>query len=151
MKVFIFNRQKAFSINSSLTQKAVFYFLKKEKVNSSEVALYFVTKREIKKLHFKYFNDNTSTDCLSFPLDSPTEKGFLGEVFICPQTALEYAKKKRLNPKEEVLLYVVHSLLHLLGFKDLPKKEKIRMRKKEKESMEFLKTNLLGLIKDQWA
>ena len=149
MKVHLFNHQKTLSINPLLTKKAVAFFLKKSGVKSQEVALYFVEKKEIQRLHEKYFKDPTSTDCLSFPLDSPKEKGFLGEVFICPKVALEYAEKHNVNPYDETLLYVIHSLLHLMGFKDSPQKERIRMQKKEKAGMKLLKKNLLGLSKTQ--
>jgi len=149
VKVHLFNRQKDLAINSLLTKKAVAFFLKKQRVKSIEVALYFIEKKEIQRLHGKYFKDPSSTDCLSFPLDSPKKPGFLGEVFICPQVAIEYAEKNALNPYDETLLYVVHALLHLIGFKDSPQKEKILMQKKEKEGMKLLKTNLLGLSKVQ--
>lgn len=149
MEIHLFNRQKKLAINPLLTKKAVAFFLKTQRVKSSEVALHFIEKKEMQSLHGKYFNDPSSTDCISFPLDSPKEPGFLGEVFICPSVAIEYAKVHDLNPLDETLLYVIHALLHLIGFKDSPPKERIRMQKKEKEGMKLLKTNLLGLSKAQ--
>lgn len=150
MKVFFRNSQKSLIVDAAEVRKAVCFFLQSFQVKSSEVAVYFVTGKKISQLHKKYFNDPSSTDCLSFPFDPPGEKGFLGEVFICPQTAIEYAEEHSLDPYEEALLYLIHSLLHLLGYKDAPRKERILMQKKEKEGMKLLKTNLLGLIKKQW-
>ena len=149
MKILLFNQQKALPIKKTLIKKAILLFFQKYKVKSEEIAVYFVTKSKIKQLHLKYFHDASATDCITFPFDPPTAKGFLGEVFICPQVAREYAAKHKRDPNEEMLLYIMHSLLHLLGYKDFPKKEKIHMQKKEKACMRLLKNNLLFLSKNK--
>ncbi len=101
-----------------------------------ELSVHFVSKREIAKLHELYFQDPTPTDTISFPLDSPGDAKLpcrhLGEVFVCPAVALEYAKKKNLNPYLETTLYLVHGILHLLGYDDMRPRDKQKMRQKEK-------------------
>lgn len=111
--------------------KAVLSFLK---IPFEEVAFYFVTEEEIADLHDKFFEDPTSTDCISFPLD---EK-HLGEVFICPAVAKAYAQKHKGDPYKETALYMVHGLLHLIGYDDQIPKAKEAMRKKEKSCMRHL-------------
>ena len=49
--------------------------------------------------------------------------------------AIEYSK----NPYEETTLYLVHSILHLIGYNDILKKDKNIMQKKENFYMTFLK------------
>lgn len=107
-----------------------------------EVSIYLVSTKAICKLHEEFFQDPSTTDCISFPLD----KKHLGEIFVCPATAVAYAKKKKLNPYRETALYIVHGLLHLLGYDDLRAKDKRTMRKKEKSCMAHL--NGLGVFLD---
>jgi probable rRNA maturation factor len=112
-------------------------------VCSDEVILHFVTKRAIQKKHKDFFNDPTPTDCISFPIDPPLlstpessqtrNKGYhvLGEIFICPKVALEYAKEHPIDPSEELARYIIHGLLHLVGYDDIKKAERLRMRRME--------------------
>lgn len=130
----IFNRQKDLPLNKGSARtlvQSLFDFLK---ISAEEISLYFVTEKEICKLHEQFFQDPTPTDCISFPLD---EKD-LGEIFVCPSVAIQYAKKRKLDPYEETSLYIVHGLLHLLGFDDLEEKARRTMRKKEKSCMRHL-------------
>ena len=96
---------------------------------------------ELAKLHDQFFQDPTPTDCISFPLDQQ----HLGEIFVCAKTAVEYATKRNLPPYEELSLYVIHGILHCLGFDDLEPSEKRIMRKKEKRCMALIKTQDLLL------
>jgi probable rRNA maturation factor len=111
-----------------------------EQISCRELSVYFVTEQRITQLHEEFFNDPTPTDCITFPID----EDFLGELFICPKTAQIYAAKHHLNPYEETSLYVVHGILHLLGYDDLTPAKRRTMRKKEKKCMAHL--NALGVI-----
>ncbi len=64
----------------------------------------------------------------------------LGEVFVCPKTALEYVQKKGGNPYLETSLYLVHGILHLLGYDDLTPKERTKMRQQERSVLKMLKS-----------
>ena len=53
--------------------------------------------------------------------------------------AIEYAEAHKLLPYDEVSMYIIHGLLHLLGYDDLsPDEEKI-MREEEKRCMKYLR------------
>jgi len=130
----VFNRQKDLKIGKSSTRALVQCTLEHLGVSCEEVAIYFVSVKEITQLHDQFFQDPTPTDCISFPLD---EK-HLGEIFVCPSVAIQYSKTKNLEPYAETSLYVVHGLLHLLGYDDLEEKARRCMRKKEKSCMRHL-------------
>lgn len=106
-------------------------------VECEEVALYFVSTKTICELHDQFFQDPSPTDCISFPLGKP----HLGEIFVCPQAAIDYGA-----PYPETTLYIIHGLLHLIGYDDLNPKDKRVMRKKEKSCMAHL--NALGVRLD---
>jgi probable rRNA maturation factor len=142
MNILVFNKQKDLKIPIKQVKKLVSAFLCFEKVDCSEVSLYFVSEKVICQLHDQFFQDPTSTDCISFPLGID---GSLGEVFICPLTALLYAEKKGLDPYQETALYIIHGLLHLIGYDDLEEKQRRIMRKKEKSCMRHLEDKNISL------
>lgn len=130
----IHNSQKDLKFDKGATRALVEAVLSFLKVSFEEVSLYFVTEKQIAKLHSQFFNDCSPTDCISFPID----ENHLGDIFVCPAVAIRYAKKRGLDPYRETALYVVHGLLHLIGYDDLEKKAKEAMRKKEKSCMRHL-------------
>lgn len=132
VKFNVYNRQKALPINKTSVQRvmeALYSFLS---IQCDEMSVYFVGTRKISQLHKDFFNDPTPTDCITFPIDS----AYLGDIFICPEAALRYDPK---SPYEETKLYLIHGILHLLGYDDLEPKAKQTMRKMEKKCMDHLK------------
>lgn len=134
MIIGIYNRQNDLKIDKRAARTLVLATLSYLKASFKEVTIYFVTEKRIAKIHDQFFQDPTSTDCISFPIDQE----HLGEIFVCPAVALQYAKKKGLDPYNETALYIIHGLLHLLGFDDLGQEERRTMRKKEKSCMRHL-------------
>jgi len=110
-----------------------------EGTSAGEVELFFVSEERICALHHEHFNDPTPTDCMTFPMDpvGPDCK-MLGSVFVCPKIAICYAKEHGQDPYRECMLYVVHGLLHLLGYKDKIESDKLEMRKAEETCMAIL-------------
>ena len=127
-----------------------------EEKKFDEVSIFLISDAQTRKIHKQFFNDPSPTDCMSFPMDSCTLGGcidfpelcddelddlglkILGEIFVCPKTAIEYAAQYKKNPYEEVTLYIVHGLLHLLGYDDIEKNARSEMRKAEKKHMKQL-------------
>jgi probable rRNA maturation factor len=102
------------------------------RIECEEISVYFVSEKKICELHAEFFNDPSPTDCISFPVDDD----YLGDIFISPLAANRYDPAR---PYEEVLLYLVHGILHLIGFDDVHANEKRSMRKMEKKCMDHLK------------
>lgn len=145
MDVYIFDQQTDLFISKQQVENLVKEFLKFEEVRCDEVYIQFVDTDYICSLHEEYFDDPTTTDCISFPIDQEEEMDYrvLGEVFVCPQTAVDYVKINEGDPYWEVSLYIVHGLLHLMGYDDIGKDEPL-MRREEKRAMDRLKQmNLL--------
>lgn len=134
MKVHVASKQTAFPLSPASVRQVVKAVLAYENVTTEEVGVYFVSTEKICALHDEFFNDPTPTDCITFPID----EAFLGEIFICPETALNYVKNSGGDKYQETTLYLIHGLLHLLGFDDLDPKEKRKMRAREKLHMEQL-------------
>ncbi|MEZ5314806.1 MAG: rRNA maturation RNase YbeY [Chlamydiales bacterium] len=150
MKVFVFDEQSDLSIDPDSVQPIVSQVLVKEKYSTDEVSVHFVTTKMIVELHKKFFRDPSPTDCISFPIDQHQFLGshVLGEIFICPRTGIEYILKKNSkdqNYYHEITLYLVHGLLHLIGYNDIGEHDRAKMRKAEQKLMTFLIRNQILL------
>jgi probable rRNA maturation factor len=149
VKITVYNKQKDLAISSHAVKNIVRAILALEKQACDEVAIHFVTTKAISLLHEEYFNDPSTTDCISFPMDEESEMGYrvLGEVFVCPETAINYAQRHKSDAHDECMLYIVHGLLHLMGYDDLEPCLKASMRRAEKKHMVQLKKLNLRLTR----
>ena len=144
MKVLVFNQQEDLSLAPESVKPVVKHVLSSEKRHTDELAVYFVTTEEISRLHKEFFDDPSPTDCISFPMDEEQASGYhtLGEIFICPKTAIDYVLKTGEEVNEdcyrELTLYLVHGLLHLIGYDDVKKDDCAKMRAAECHHMEPL-------------
>lgn len=101
------------------------------------VNLVFVSNQKIRALNRKYFGMDLSTDVISFPSgkDFPEPSGFMGDVVISSDKAAQNAAFYGVSFDEEISLYVIHGILHLLGFEDKTKKGRAKMRSLEDECL----------------
>ena len=74
-----------------------------------ETDIYFVGERRIRELHAEFLGDPTPTDVITF---------HHGEIFICPAVADDQRQAHRLTLQDELLIYMIHGLLHLCGYQD---------------------------------
>src|ERR1700733_15120426 len=142
MHINISNRQSALDLRGTRPQikKLVHFVLDLERKSCDELSIFFVTDRVLRKMHKDFFNDDSPTDTISFPLDD----SYLGDLFVCPETACSYAALHGLDPYKETTLYIVHGLLQLLGYDDTTPHVRLVMRKAEKRCMNALSKQ--GLI-----
>lgn len=141
------NQQDEFNISAKQIEEIAKKILSHYKVKTDEISFYFVDEQTISDLHKQFFDDNSVTDCITFPLDPPntSSPSNLGEVFVCPKTAEKYATSNQLDTYQEITLYVIHGILHLLGYDDIdPSDEKI-MREQEQICMKILNDDNLAL------
>lgn len=94
-----------------------------------EVNLILVGKPEIIEMHRAYFGKNTETDVISFPMDEPdpeTGNTVLGDIAVSVDAADKFIRPGR-TIGDEVFLYALHGLLHLIGYDDLEPAAKRKM------------------------
>lgn len=146
MRVEVHNGQKALEISFPAVRSLVRAILNRYGSLADSMHVHFVSTERICQLHADFFNDPSVTDCITFPFEKPPVgiKYLLGDLFICPQTALKYAKRHKIDPYRELSLYIVHGLLHLLGYDDIDPKERRKMRRAETECLLILESR--GLL-----
>ncbi len=85
----------------------------------------------VNKEHLKH---DYYTDIITFNYN--TEK-INGDLFISIDRVFENAEKENVPRETELLRVIIHGILHLLGFNDKTKKEKVIIRAKEDESLKL--------------
>ncbi|MHB8154737.1 MAG: rRNA maturation RNase YbeY [Candidatus Omnitrophota bacterium] len=135
MKITLQNQQKKVPLPAGKIKKLILKVLKGEQVKESGwINICFVDNTQIKKFNTKFLKINGSTDVLAFNLSDKKEKNvILADIMVSAQEALKQARTYKTTLDYELSLYVVHGLLHILGFDDHTKREIKLMRKKESQ------------------
>lgn len=148
MQVLVSNKQRILPLSLASVRKVVIRSLVLEGVTCDEVSIGFVDVPTICSLHDRFFNDPSPTDCITCPIDPPNTPGYcvLGEVFVSPQAAIDYVAT---DDKEkiywELTLYVIHGLLHLLGYDDIEEEDEREMRAAEQRILKVLRSEELRI------
>lgn len=126
----ILDEQKHLDLNhphlSLLAQKV----LTAEKALSGHLGVWFTDDAHIKKHHKKYLNKNTVTDVISFGYPKSAvgaEPPHLGDVMVSVERAVKVCGRYKEAPDREAARYMVHGILHLLGYDDQGVRQNRRM------------------------
>lgn len=101
-----------------------------------DLSLAFLTDPALAALHAAFLADPTSTDVITFA-GNPAF-GTAGEICVSVDTAATYAARSGHDFARELLLYVIHGWLHLVGYDDLAPAKKRRMRAAESRALALL-------------
>lgn len=91
----------------------------------------FVTNAAIRKINRKFLQHDFATDVISFPLGTD----LVGELVISAEYAAGEAKTRRIPVEEELLRYVAHGILHLLGYDDHRPADRAKMWKRQEREL----------------
>jgi probable rRNA maturation factor len=99
-----------------------------------ELSLALVGNARMAELHEQFMNVPGPTDVLTFELDHDARgRVTAGEVVVCVPYALREAARRGVPPRDELLLYALHGMLHLCGYDDLTDRDFAKMHKREDE------------------
>lgn len=132
-EVVVVNANKSFRINESFIKKIAEHTLKiLRKTGAKKLDIVFLSDPAIRQLNKRYKNRNSATDVLSFDL------GSFGQILISSDTALKNSARFKSSFEEELVLYVIHGILHLFGYDDTTDAAKRMMSDKEERLLERL-------------
>jgi probable rRNA maturation factor len=135
----IANQQCHVTVDRRLLRRALRRVLRMAGVDKAFISVAIVDDDTISQLNWKYLRHRGPADVLSFPLDDDLNGGRLeGEVIVSAQTAARRAPQYGWTTHDELLLYVVHGTLHLVGHDDRTPRQQADMRRKEQEVLEGL-------------
>jgi probable rRNA maturation factor len=132
IQVEIANEQSKHVFDSELLQEAVRIVLVGELIDQGEVSVAIVDDATMRFLNRKYLQHDYATDVLSFLL-SPSGKPLEGEIIVSADTAARESARYGWNEADELLLYLIHGALHLVGYDDTSDAERECMRAKEQQ------------------
>jgi len=131
----------AFSLKNKkdLTGIILHLFKKENNVDLESLTYIFCTDQYLRKLNRRFLNHDYYTDILTFVL---SDKGnpLVSEIYISIDRVKENSQKLNISQHNEILRVIFHGALHLCGYNDNTDRQKIRMRQKEDEYLNMLRS-----------
>jgi len=96
-----------------------------------EIDLAVVGTEEIAALNRRYLGRAGATDVLSFDLSDEGQPDIAAQIVVCGDVAAAVGRALGHPARRELMLYVVHGLLHLMGYDDTTPRAADRMHARE--------------------
>jgi probable rRNA maturation factor len=146
----VIKNKSGIKINTRLLKKIVnYYIVDVLKENGYSLGVFLVKPSKIAEINEKFLQHEGVTDVISFnyaEFDGVVDELgvnkmslLYGEVYVCPQVALEQSKKFKTTPCEEFLRYVIHGILHIKGYDDLNPQDRKKMRTQENNALKKIR------------
>lgn len=103
-------------------QRVVDAALADEGLTNCALTVLVVADEESARLHQEHFGDPDPTDVMTFPdgsVDPQSSLTLLGDLAVGADVAVRAAAERGRHTSDELTLYVLHGLLHILGYDDL--------------------------------
>ena len=135
------NQQKKVRLNLPRIKKIASKILKLSKVSGAHLSIAFISNQKIKILNKQYLRHDYPTDVISFDFSEKKQrvKYLNGEILVSAEMAAQNARTFGTNAEQQIILYILHGTLHLLGYNDHTPNEIKQMRKTEEKLMSALK------------
>lgn len=136
---FIDERETETPIDFDRMERAVAKILADAGVERGRMEIVVLDAEPMRETNVQFLGHDYPTDVLAFALEDDLENGLLeGNVLVCPDVAAERAPEFGWDAAEELLLYVIHGALHLVGYDDHSPEDAPTMRAKEREYLAFV-------------
>jgi len=139
MSIFIHNKHSEIQIDNLDLKKKVDAIMASLNCLDKEISILLMGDDDIRQLNKEFRDYDKPTDVLSFPQNSDEDPPIpgeiiLGDIAISLDIAKTQAKEHGLKLKEEVILLLIHGILHLLGYDhEISEQEENKMRNKTRE------------------
>lgn len=101
-----------------------------ERVSIDYLGIILCERPQHLELHRRFLGDPSPTDVLAFDFE-PSSGKIDGEVYVDLDTANERHREFDSTFREEVLRYVLHGVLHLIGYRDKNSADAEKMRERQ--------------------
>ena len=110
----------------------------------SLLSIILTNERDMEKINNEFLKHEGTTDVITFDYQEQQIEE-IGEIYICLEVVEQQAKDFSNSFDKELLLYLVHGMLHLIGLEDKAEEEKIVMRAAEREIIQLIEQNFDNL------
>lgn len=124
------NNQTQHPVDSARLIEAARCVLRGQGVQQGSLSIAVVQDSVIHDLNRRFLQHDYPTDVLSFLLDAAPER-VEGEVVVSADTAADRCGSYGWSLQDELVLYVVHGVLHLVGYDDGTAAQREAMRERE--------------------
>jgi len=131
IEIEVTNHQSHMTLETARLEAAVQAVLEDAATAAAAVSVAVVDDATIRQLNGRYLKHDGPTDVLSFVLQRSPDR-LEGEVVVSAERALAVAPQFGWAPAEELLLYVIHGALHLVGYDDGTRRGRAAMRRRER-------------------
>jgi probable rRNA maturation factor len=115
----VLDEQDEFEVDLEKVRSVCERILDNHKIRSGRINVVLVDSDTIRQYNRDFLQHDYQTDVISFPLEDRRNKGHLeGELLVCTEIAKSRAEEFGWTAEEEMLLYVIHGMLHLTGYND---------------------------------
>ena len=139
MSILVNNIQSAHKIDIRWLKKQARVILESLDMRDCELSILLTDDAGIHDLNRDYRDKDRPTDVLSFPQDEDAvnEKGdrLLGDVVISVDTASRQAGDHHLSLQEELILLLIHGILHLMGYDHETSRQDARIMKQKTQDV----------------
>jgi probable rRNA maturation factor len=101
--------------------------------NGHELGIYILEGEEMIRLNETFLRHRGVTDVITFNYAECPDGLLKGEIFVCVDEAFIQAKHFGASWQEELVRYIVHGILHLLGYDDRRKTDRLKMKRRENQ------------------
>ena len=129
-KVSIASPQELVKLDRPRLREIVRQVMAEEDIKDYEISLAFVDNPTIHGINKRFLEHDEPTDVITFPYSSG--KVLVGELVIGVEVALEQARVGGHEVDAELALYVIHGLLHLVGYDDKDAHDRKQMRVRDR-------------------
>jgi len=113
------SRQRLLPVPAADVRAVVRVVFAAQQAGAPRLAVHVLDDAAIRALNARWLGHDRPTDAIAFDYGAdPEARGPRGEVCVSAETAVREARARRRDPLDELLLYVAHGTLHLLGWDD---------------------------------
>lgn len=134
IRVNVSNHQSLFEVDDAQVVAAVNSVLKGHRITSGDVSVAVVDDPQIHVLNREHLNHDYPTDVLSF-LYEASDTSIDGELIVSTDTARRVGAEHGMQEHDELILYIVHGTLHLVGLDDDTAAAQTEMRENERRHL----------------
>ena len=137
-RVRIVRRSAARALSGRKIREAVGHVLRRHGVGECDLEVAILGAAGMRRLNEEWLGHEGPTDVITFDLGEGEARrtgAAAGQVNVCWPIAQRQARLRGVRPEVELLLYVVHGVLHLLGYDDQGRAAAGRMHGKEDEML----------------
>ena len=131
------NEQTSLAVQESKLELAVHSVLEDSEYRHGMISIAVVDDSTIHQINRQFLDHDYPTDVLSFVLEDNCPH-LIGELVVSADTAISNSQQYGWSATNELLLYVIHGCLHLVGYLDKDPTDRSRMLAAELDQLKKL-------------